>query len=122
MLFRSPRAGGAGARVGPDLAGVGSKARAQLLEDILDPNRSVTGEYVAVTVVTHDGLAITGLPAGETALDVLLRRQGGGVEAVPRREIEALRGTGKSLMPEGFEQTLTPADLADLIAFLRGRP
>ena len=39
-----------------------------------------------------------------------------------RRDIESLRGTGRSLMPEGFEEVLAPADLADLIAFLRGRP
>lgn len=116
------RAGTTGARVGPDLGGVGAKERGQLLDDILDPNRSVTGEYAAVTILTHDGVAITGLPAGETPLSVSLRRQGGAVEEVARRDIESLRGTGRSLMPEGFEQTLAPADLADLIAFLRGRP
>jgi putative heme-binding domain-containing protein len=116
------RAGATGARVGPDLGGVGSKERGQLLEDILDPNRSVTGEYAAVTILTHDGVAITGLPAGETPLTVGLRRQGGAVEEVARRDIESLRGTGRSLMPEGFEEVLAPADLADLIAFLRGRP
>ena len=98
------------------------KERGQLLDDILDPNRSVTGEYAAVTILTHDGVAITGLPAGETPLSVSLRRQGGAVEEVARRDIESLRGTGRSLMPEGFEQTLAPADLADVIAFLRGRP
>ena len=29
-------------------------------------------------------------------------------------------GSGQSLMPEGLEKDLTPQDLADLIAYLRG--
>ena len=35
-------------------------------------------------------------------------------------EIEALRPTGRSLMPDGLEQVLSPQDVADVIAFLRG--
>ena len=116
------RAGGIGERVGPELAGLGSKSPAQLLEDILDPNRRVSGEYAALVLVTADGESLVGLPAGETPAAVLLRRPGGGLETVSRSRIEAIRGTGRSLMPEGFEQTLGAADLADVIAFLRGRP
>lgn len=36
-----------------------------------------------------------------------------------RSDIESLQFTGKSLMPEGFDQLLPPADLANLIAFLK---
>ena len=38
-----------------------------------------------------------------------------------RADLEAFRSTGKSLMPEGMEQKLTPQDAADLVAFLLGR-
>jgi len=63
-----------------------------------------------------------GLPAGETPTTLLVRTQGGGLETVPRTAIETLRGTGRSLMPEGFEQAIAPPEFADLIAFLRGSP
>ena len=116
------RSGGVGTRVGPDLAGMQSKSRGQLLEDILDPNRRLTGEYAAVAVVTKDGVAFTGLVSGETPSAVQLTLAEGKMEMIPRGAIEAFRGTGKSLMPEGFEQALDPRDFADLIEFLRHGP
>lgn len=116
------RSGGIGERVGPDLAGLAAKSRETILEDILDPNRRVAGEFMAVVVVTKDGEAIVGLPVGETPTTLLVRKQGGGIETVPRGEIETVRGTGKSLMPEGFEQAVATVDFADLIAFLRDAP
>jgi len=116
------RAGGIGARVGPELAAMHGKPRGQMLEDILDPNRRLTGEYAAVTVVTTDGEAFTGLVSGETPLSVQLTLPEGRVEMISRNAIEVLRGTGKSLMPEGFEQTLSAAEFADLIEFLIHTP
>ena len=38
---------------------------------------------------------------------------------VPRARIKRLESTGVSLMPEGLEAGMTPADLRDLIAFLQ---
>jgi putative membrane-bound dehydrogenase-like protein len=113
------RCGGVGARVGPELAGMESKPTRQFLEDILDPGKRLTGEYAAVTVVTHDGEAFTGLLRGESPEAVQLLRTEGRTETIPRSAIETFRGSRQSLMPEGFERSLTPADLADLIAFLR---
>lgn len=113
------RCGGVGARVGPELAGMQAKPTRQFLEDILDPGRRLTGEYAAVTVVTHDGEAFTGLLRGESPEAVQILRPEGLTETIPRSSIEAFRGTRRSLMPDGFERALSPADLADLIAFLR---
>ena len=115
------RSGGIGARVGPDLAAMHAKPRGQLLEDILDPNRRLTGEYAAVAVVTREGDAFMGLVSGETPVAVQLTLAEGTIETIPRGAIEVFRGTGKSLMPEGFEQALRPEDLADVIEFLTTR-
>src|SRR5262249_2680679 len=60
------RHGALGQSVGPDLTGVGARARTDLLIDILDPNRSVEGNYRQYTVETKNGLLLTGLLAGET--------------------------------------------------------
>jgi putative heme-binding domain-containing protein len=116
------RSGDLGHRVGPDLAGMASKSREQLLEDILDPNRQILGDYAAVSVVTTDGVSLTGLLAGESSATITLRRAEGIVEEVPRAKVEEFRGTGKSLMPEGFEQSIAPQQFAHLLAFLRNRP
>jgi hypothetical protein len=50
---------------------------------------------------------------------VKLRRAEGVEETLLRSEIDELRSTGQSLMPDGLEQSLNLQDMADLIAFLR---
>ena len=37
-----------------------------------------------------------------------------------RTDLETLAATGKSLMPEGLEKDVSPSDLANVIAYLRG--
>jgi putative membrane-bound dehydrogenase-like protein len=109
---------GRGQRVGPDLSGIGARPRETLLVDLFDPSRQVAGDYLAYTLVTRQGQVLTGLIVSETAGSVTLRRAEGAQDVVLRAQIEELRGTGKSLMPEGLEQNLSEADVADLLAFL----
>jgi hypothetical protein len=45
--------------------------------------------------------------------------QEGKRRTLPRDQIEALRATGKSMMPEGFENQLSPSDMRDLIGYLK---
>ena len=110
---------GQGHRVGPDLSGIAGRGPDALLSDILDPNRNVEPDYVVLTAATRRGQVLSGLLAEETATTVKLRRAEGVEETLLRSEIDELRSTGQSLMPEGLEQTISPQDMADLIAFLR---
>jgi putative membrane-bound dehydrogenase-like protein len=109
---------GVGQQAGPDLASVASRPNDLLLMDILDPSRQVTPDYVSYLVVTKDGRILTGMIAAETADSVTLRREEGQQDTIPRSNIESLRATGKSLMPDGLEEKLTPDQLADLLEFL----
>ncbi len=90
-----------------------------LLSDILDPNRNIEPDFVVLAASTRRGQTLSGLLAEETATTVKLRRAEGVEDTLLRSEIEQLRSTGQSLMPEGLEQTVGPQDMADLIAFLR---
>jgi putative heme-binding domain-containing protein len=109
---------GRGHRVGPDLSGIGGRPKQALLVDVFDPNRQVSADFVSYTLVTNDGQVLSGLLAGETATSVTLRRAEGASELVLRSQIEQLRASGKSLMPEGIEQNLSHQDVADLFEFL----
>lgn len=113
------RSGNVGAKVGPDLSGLLTKSREQLLDDILDPNKQVLPDYVAFQLVTDEGVVVSGLMAGESTTAITLKRAEGQEETVPRERIESLRSTGRSLMPEGFEQSISPSEMADLLSFLR---
>jgi putative heme-binding domain-containing protein len=90
-----------------------------LLVAILDPNREVAPDGIAMVVATTQGRTLTGLLVEETPAALHLRRAEGLDDVIPRAEIEAVHSTGRSLMPDGLEQVLGLQDLADLIAFLK---
>jgi putative heme-binding domain-containing protein len=108
---------GRGAKVGPDLISVAGRPKDDLLVAILDPSREVAPDGLGVVVVTTRGRTLTGLLAEETQAAIRLRRAEGLDDVIPRDEIESLRPTGRSLMPDGLEQVLDFQDVADLIAF-----
>ena len=110
---------GRGHRVGPDLSGIAGRGAEPLLSDILDPNRNIEPDFVVLTASTRRGQVLSGLLAEETATTVKLRRAEGVEDTLLRSEIEQIRSTGQSLMPEGLEKTIGTQDMADLIAFLR---
>jgi putative heme-binding domain-containing protein len=110
-----------GFEVGPNLATVLHRTPDELLTHILDPNREVSPNYVEYVVELDDGRTVTGLVSDDTATGLTLRKAENVRETVLRRNIEAMYATGKSLMPEGMEQKLTPQDAADLVAFLLNR-
>lgn len=112
--------GGVGKEVGPDLAALTDTSPEALFDAILDPNREVDARYASYTAVLNDGRVLTGLIAAETASAITLKRQEGQSDEVLRADLEELTTSGRSLMPEGLENDLKPADLADIIAHLRG--
>ena len=57
---------GEGNEVGPDLTGMAVHPKEELLTHILDPSRSVEGNYRSYSVLTVDGIVINGLLASET--------------------------------------------------------
>jgi hypothetical protein len=115
--------GGEGAHVGPDLTGMAVHPREHLLAEILDPSRSVEGNFRIYTVTTTDGRVLSGLLASESRTAVELIDAEAKKHVLQRDEIDKLAASPKSLMPEGFEKQLTKEELTDLLEFLtrRGR-
>ncbi len=113
--------GNAGIVVGPDLTSVSTKSPDYLLTEILDPNRNVDIRYHEYVAVTKSGKIVTGILSSESAASVTIRSQEGKEQTLLRSDLEDLKSTGKSLMPEGLEKDLTHQDLADVIRFLRNR-
>lgn len=114
--------GNVGHDVGPDLASITDKRPATLLANIIDPSAEVEARYLTYIVVTVDGRVHNGLLATETGSSITLLSNEGKRETILRTEIEELRASGKSLMPEGLEKDLSPQAVADLIALLTTKP
>jgi hypothetical protein len=68
--------------------------------------------------VDADGRTLTGIMTNETSSSVTLQEQEGKTHVLLRRDLEALRATGKSLMPEGLEKDVSPEQVDELIAWL----
>lgn len=108
-----------GCAVGPDLASVASKSMPALLTAILDPNRAVEPTFASYDVTLKDGSHITGILVQEGRNTLTLRAANGIERRVRRDEIRTFQASQLSLMPEGFENLLTPQQMADLLGFIR---
>jgi uncharacterized protein len=112
---------GEGGKVGPELTGMSVHPPQELLIHILDPNRSVEGNYRAYTVATDDGRVVNGLLAGESKTAVELVDAEGKRHVIQRDEIDEFVPSTNSLMPVGFEKQIQPQGLANLLAFLTAK-
>lgn len=111
--------GDIGREVGPDLTSAASRDSDALLVHVLDPNRNVLPNYENYLCIDSDGRVTTGMLTAQTATSITLVRQENETTTILRTNIDELTNTGKSLMPEGFEQNITGEEMADLIAFLQ---
>ncbi len=109
---------GEGATVGPDLTGMAVHPKEELLTHILDPNRNVEGNFRAYSVLTLDGVIINGMLASESKTAIELFDTEGKKISVLRDDIDEFRMSTKSIMPEGFEKTMKPDELTNLLEFL----
>jgi putative heme-binding domain-containing protein len=109
---------GEGQDVGPDLTHNGRSSLDQLVSNVFDPSLVIGAAYQARTVLTTDGRILTGLLVEDSPQRVVLKLQGGKLETIPREDVEQLRVSELSLMPEGLEKQLQPQEIADLFAFL----
>lgn len=107
-----------GNAIGADLEGVRQRGLAAVMLNILDPNREVKPRYLTYIVETTEGRILTGMIASETANSLTIRRVDGTTVSVLRVEIEDLRSTGLSFMPEGLEKMIDAEAMADLLSYL----
>ncbi len=109
---------GEGTKIGPDLSGIAVHPKHELLVHLIDPSRSVEGNYRVYTVLTAEGQTINGLLASETKTAIELIDTEAKRHVVLREDIENLQASTKSLMPEGFEKQVKPQEITDLLEFL----
>jgi putative heme-binding domain-containing protein len=106
-----------GGAIGPDLTGSQRNNLDYLLENIIDPSAGVSRDFQLNTIRTSGGRVISGFVVAEnkTALTVASLNER---VTVPIAEIEDRQQSSQSMMPEGLLQSLTAAEIRDLIAYL----
>jgi len=112
---------GRGGRVGPDLTQISrSSSRERIVASILQPSQDIAPHFQPWVLVTKDGQPHSGLrlaKAGDDGIELYVDAEGHEF-SLPSDTIEARRASSISIMPDGLENTLSIADLHDLISFL----
>jgi putative heme-binding domain-containing protein len=109
---------GKGAKIGPQLDGVGVRGVDRLLEDILDPNRNVDQAFRSTVFALKDGKNVTGLVLREEGEIYILADAEGKEMRVPKNTVEEKAASQLSPMPANLVDQIAEADFYNLIAFL----
>jgi len=114
------RADSRGGAIGPDLSHIAAiRTRRDLGESVLYPSLTLArGFDTLLTLSTREGLVIQGLVERETSDALYVRTAQRELVRVDRAEIEEQTPSRVSIMPQGFGELLTDAELDDLVAFL----
>jgi putative heme-binding domain-containing protein len=107
-----------GAKVGPQLDGIGNRGLERVLEDVLDPNRNVDQAFRSTTLGLKNGQFVTGLVLREEGEVVVLADNQGKEVRVPKDSIEERTTSQLSPMPANFGEQITEKDFYDLMAYL----
>jgi putative membrane-bound dehydrogenase-like protein len=117
--FKCHRMGDEGESVGPDLTTLRRRfQRKEILEAILFPSAIISDQYRSVAVATTDGLIHTGMYLPSPPDKVILLLSDATRLEIPKKEIETLRPSKTSVMPESQLNELSLEEIADLFAFL----
>ena len=116
------RIGNRGVAVGPDLSKISKlRARDDLLDSLLAPSRRVEAKYATYVAQTVDGVVMTGLLVSRDESSLVIRDGEGRETKVKTSQVEEIRPSPTSLMPEGQMAGLTAQQAADLIEYLATR-
>lgn len=103
----------------PNLRGLNHWTNEAWMIAILDPNRSVEEKYWVFQARTEDGDLLTGLKLREDETSIEWVSSNGRIESLDKSQIAEIKTSERSLMPEGFEQLLSPEEIAGIISYLR---
>lgn len=118
------RIGELGGQIGPDLSTIGRiRGARDLYESILYPSESIARDFETfeITVKTKDSPIHVGLIDAQTTAGLELIGLSGQKQTIPHDEVAAIKRIPTSLMPMGLDQTLSPEELRNLVAYLLER-
>ncbi len=113
---------GEGSEIGPDLTSVSARFNIKaILESIIEPNKVISDQYSARTLKMKDGRKLYGRVMSETngkyefAPDPMEPGKSIGVD---KNDVESIKKSIVSVMPEGLLTCYTQDEILDLMAFL----
>jgi len=108
---------GEGGDVGPDLTGSNRTNLDYILDNVLDPNAVVPREYKLTTIATRDGRLLSGIIRERSDAVLVVQSENDRV-TIAAGDIEELKESPLSMMPEGTLAKLSADEIRDLVAYL----
>jgi putative heme-binding domain-containing protein len=113
---------GLGGNVGPDLTRLWDTMSVEkILESIIEPSKEIKEGYQSFQVITKEGKTITGLKTVDKPTEVTIRDANGQDTRILRDDIEEIKVSKVSLMPDNVVAQLSYSQMLDLVAFLKNR-
>ncbi len=109
---------GQGGVLGPDLSSIGAQASLNRLRDALTKERSIPNGYRPVTVTTLKGEIFTGVARNSDAFSLQLLEESSKLRLFDLSEVRSAVFSKQSLMPHGYDKSLTKTQFQDLLAML----
>jgi putative heme-binding domain-containing protein len=110
---------GQGRDYGPDLGRIGQKyTRAQVLDNILNPSKTIDPTFATYQVETKNDLSFSGFVIRKTDDEVVLKDPNLNEVRVRLDDVKTMEPSKTSAMPEGLLQNMTAQEAADLLEFL----
>jgi putative heme-binding domain-containing protein len=107
-----------GAKIGPQLDGIGLRGFDRLFEDIVDPSRNVDQAFRMTTLGLNNGQVISGLLLREEGEVYVMADNQGKEVRVPRANVEDRTLSQLSPMPANLVDQIPEADFYHLLAYL----
>jgi putative heme-binding domain-containing protein len=111
---------GEGATIGPDLTGSNRSDLDYLLANVIDPSAEVARDYRMSVVNTQSGRVVTGIVLERSPARLVVQTATEKV-IVSAEDVESVKDSALSLMPDGQLDTLSREQVRDLIAYLMGK-
>jgi len=109
---------GAGTKIAPDLTGSNRRDLDYLLTNVVDPNQVIGKDYQVTNAFLKDGRIVSGILLRENEGAVTLQSENE-VVTLARADLQSLKPSKVSLMPEGQTDTFTPEQVRDLVGYLQ---
>lgn len=108
---------GEGGKIGPDLTGSQRHNLDYVLENVIDPSAALQPQFRMTTIELSDGRVVNGVVLAKTEQTWEVQTPTDKV-VIRVADIEDSVLSTQSLMPEGLLDLLSPADVANLVAYV----
>jgi len=110
---------GQGSNIGPDLTGSNRSNLDYLLLNVLEPSAEIQDDYKLMVVTTRDGRTYSGNILSENQRQITMRVVGQDAVIINKSTIQSREVIPTSMMPAGLFETLTDAEIINLVGYLR---